>query len=89
MGETHIHITNESPHVVKHHINWRMRGIQKMDSREQNELFFTAPMSIAKKDFNLIREKLNGCIKEIVNIGKESHAETLFCLNIDFFESDT
>lgn len=86
VGEIHVHVSNESPFVVKHHTNWRIRAIDKMDSRDSSELFFTAPMSIARKDFEVIREKLNMAIKEVVNVAKDSPAEEIVCLNIDFFK---
>ena len=85
IGETHVHVPNESPHVTKHHINWRMRGIQRMDTRDAKELFFTSPMSISQEDFAKIREKLTATIQDIVRTAKDSPAEDLFCLNIDFF----
>ncbi|MGE3260260.1 MAG: TIGR02147 family protein [Bacteriovoracia bacterium] len=88
MGKTHVHVPNESPLVVKHHSNWRMKAMQRMDFREEAELFFTAPMSISKKDFAAIREKLNVVIKEAVEVAKASRSEDLFCLNIDFFQSE-
>lgn len=87
MGETHLHIPNESPLVVKHHTNWRMKAVQKMDTRESVELFFTSPMSISVKDFDVIRERLNIALKGIVDIAKESPAEEIVCLNIDFFKT--
>ncbi|MEK6774486.1 MAG: TIGR02147 family protein [Bdellovibrionota bacterium] len=87
MNETHVHIPNESFFVTKHHINWRMKAIQKMDTRTTNELFFTAPMSVAKKDFSIIREKITKIIKEIVDTAKDSEAEEVVCLNIDLFTS--
>ena len=87
LGETHVHIPNESPLVVKHHTNWRMKAVQKMDTREGAELFFTAPMSIAKKDFDVIREKLTVAVKSVVEVAKDSTAEEVVCLNIDFFRT--
>jgi uncharacterized protein (TIGR02147 family) len=86
-GEMHVHVPNESPFVVRHHSNWRIKSIQKMDNREKSELFFTAPVSIAKKDFDVIREKLNFAIAEIVEVAKDSPAEEVVCLNIDFFHA--
>lgn len=86
LGELHVHISNESPFVVKHHTNWRMKAIQKMDHRQPTELFFSAPMSISKKDFGVIREQLNLAVKKMVDIAKDSTAEEIVCLNIDFFE---
>jgi uncharacterized protein (TIGR02147 family) len=85
MGDRHIHLPNESPQAVRHHTNWRLKAMHEMDDRSPDELFFTAPMSIARKDFDSVREKINFAIKEIVEIAKASDAEEVVCLNIDFF----
>jgi uncharacterized protein (TIGR02147 family) len=82
IGEAHIHVSNDSPFVIKHHLNWRMRAIHEFDRRQSDELFFTAPMSISGMD---LAEKLNIVIREIVEIAKSSEAESLVCLNVDFF----
>lgn len=87
LGEIHVHVPNESPFVVKHHANWRIKSIHKMDLRESKELFFTVPMSISEQDFNKIREVLNVAIQEIVAIAKKSKSEDIVCLNIDFFKA--
>ena len=63
-----------------------MKSIQKMDFREDSELFFSGPMSISKKDFSLVREKLNIVIKEVVSVVSASNPEDLVCLNIDLFK---
>ena len=87
MGDMHIHVPNESPFVVKHHLNWRMKAVQKMDTRGPDELFFTSPMSMSLNDFSKVREKLNKLIKEAVDTAKDSRAQDVVCLNIDFFKS--
>ena len=84
-GKTMIYVPNVSPFVLKHHMNWRMRAMQKMDTREDRELYFSFPMSIAKNDFDLVREKLANLIKEITEICRASNPEEVACLNIDFF----
>ena len=86
LGDSHIHVSNESHFVVKHHLNFRIKSMQKMDTRDGNELFFTAPMSISKADFKIIREKLNLIVKEIVEVAKDSKSDQVTCLNIDFFK---
>jgi uncharacterized protein (TIGR02147 family) len=87
MGKAHVHVTNESPFVTKHHSNWRMKALQRMDFRDDRELFFTSPVSMSNQDFELLREKLNVVIKEFVATVMASPAEDLFCLNIDFFRT--
>lgn len=87
MGKAVIYVPNNSPFVIKHHTNWRIRAMQKMDSREEAELFFTSPMSLAKKDIEKIREVLAKAIQNSLEICKNSPAEEVVCLNIDFFRS--
>lgn len=87
MGQNTVYISNESPLVVKHHTNWRMKAIQKMDSRQPKELFYTSPMSMSNADFEKIREILLKNIEASQKIAQNSGAEEVFCLNIDFFKT--
>lgn len=87
MGKAVIYLTNDSPLVVKHHTNWRLRALQKMDTREDTELFYTSPMSMSKADFSRIRELLAKAIEESLAICKDSKSEEVVNLNIDFFKS--
>lgn len=89
MGKSVVYIPNESPLVVKHHTNWRMKGIQKMDTRENAELFFSSPMSMSLSDFVKIREILSKSIEKSLEICRASPAEDVVCLNIDFFKVAT
>ena len=86
IGEAHLHISNDSPFVIKHHTNWRLQAMQKMDRREAKELFFSSPMSISISDFEVIREKLNQAVQNVVDVAFKSPAEELVCLNVDFFK---
>lgn len=88
MGQNSVYISNESPLVVKHHTNWRMKAIQKMDSRQSKELFYTSPMSISSSDFEKIRELLLKSIESSQKMAHDSPAEDVFCLNIDFFKQE-
>jgi uncharacterized protein (TIGR02147 family) len=84
LGSQHTHLPGDSPHIVRHHMNWRMRALQRHDSVTQEELAFTAPVSISKKDFLAIREKVLACIKESIEVAKNSDAEEVAFLNIDW-----
>lgn len=74
-----------SPYLTKHHSNWRIKAIQKIENLSEQELMFTAPVSISKKDFSRIREKMAHFIKEISEIVKDSEAEEIAHLNLDWF----
>lgn len=87
MGKSVVYLTNDSPLIVKHHTNWRLRAIQKMDTRESIELYYTSPMSMSREDFARVRELLAKAIQTSLEICKSSPAEEVVCLNIDLFRS--
>ncbi|MGZ3696413.1 MAG: TIGR02147 family protein, partial [Bdellovibrionota bacterium] len=87
MGKAVVYLSNDSPLVVKHHTNWRIRAMQKMDTRENTELFFTSPMSISTADFARVREVLAKAIEEAQAICRDSKSEEVVNLNIDLFRT--
>lgn len=86
MGASNTHLERASPHLARHHTNWRLKAIQKVDHVENDELFFTAPMTLSRKDFSKIREEILGLIKSVYATVKDSSAEEFVCLNIDYFK---
>lgn len=84
MGTQHIHIPNDSPFVVRHHMNWRVKALQRHERVGKDEIAFTSPVSIAKKDFHAIRELILKCIQESIEIAKKSDAQDIAFLNIDW-----
>ncbi len=72
--------------VVKHHQNWRMRGLQMMDSYDDKHLFATLPMSISEETAEEIRHLLPKLIEQILEKVGPSKSEKVYCLNLDWFE---
>lgn len=74
-----------SPHLIRHHINCRMRAIQKSEALAENELMFSSLISLSKQDFQTIRERLAAMIGEVSQTVKKSPAEEVALLSLDFF----
>lgn len=85
-GTYSTHIGKDSPFVVKHHQNWRLKGFQSMELRRDEDLFFTQPMALSLEAAEKIRLMLPGIIEEIHAIAGPSESETVRCINIDWFE---
>lgn len=86
MGIQHTHVAAKSPHAIRHHLNWRLRGLEKQERVQDEELVFTAPMAISSKDFLVIREKITAAIKDFIEVAKESEADHLAYLTIDWLK---
>lgn len=85
MGPQSIHLERDSVFLSRHHTNWRLRAIEASDRISQEELMYTAPISISCSDFKKIRSRLTEVIKEITDIAIDSQAEEVACFHLDFF----
>ena len=83
MIAAHTHLEFGSPFLGRHHTNWRVKSIQRTDDLTSEELMFTSPFSISRKDFLRIREELTELIKSTSRTIRESPAEDVACLNMD------
>lgn len=86
IGPQRTHLENDSPFVIKHHQNWRLKSMTEMSNQKENDLFYTAPMSLSEDLAEKIRSQFLEFIKEIVKDVGPSKSETVRCLNIDWFE---
>jgi uncharacterized protein (TIGR02147 family) len=85
LGTQRTFIEHGSPHLLKHHSNWRIKALEQADRISESELMFTSPFSVSKDDFQKIREQVTELLKQFSQVVKDSPAEEIACLNIDLF----
>jgi len=85
MGAQSTFLEQGSPHLLKHYSNWRIRAIRQSEELSEKELMYTSVVSLAQKDFDLLREGMVGFIKEFLDKVHASPAEEIACFNLDFF----
>lgn len=81
--EQNTHVEARSPLAVRHHQNWRSKSLELHEKMSSDDLAFTAPISIAKKDIQKIRKVLLEAISEISTVVEESPSEEVVYLGID------
>jgi uncharacterized protein (TIGR02147 family) len=85
-GPKSTHLEASSPLVTRHHMNWRVKGMERMGNISAHELFLSLPCSISEKAMIDIREELVKSIERITAHIDAAPEEQLACLNIDFFK---
>lgn len=86
-AEKEIWIGGESFNKIQHHTNWRNRAIASLDSESENELHYSAVVTLSQSDLPRVREVLLNAIKQNVEIIKSSKSEDeLFCFTLDLFD---
>lgn len=85
VGKGQIHLGADSPLISKHHINWRLQAIREIERDPIAGLHYSSVVSMSKKDFHFIYEKLVELIKEIKPVIRESKEEEACAFSLDFF----
>jgi uncharacterized protein (TIGR02147 family) len=85
MGGQSTHVEQGSPHLLHHYRNWRLKAIEQSENLNEEELMYTAAVSLSKKDFEILREEMVSFIKSFLKRTHESPAEEVACFNMDFF----
>ena len=85
MGTQKTHLENGSPHLLRHHANWRMRALQASESLSDEELMYTVNVSLSREDFALLREQAVTFIQKFIKTVHASPADEIACMNLDFF----
>lgn len=85
-GKTSTFIDAESPFINNLHRNWRLKSLEQMPKRKSNDFFYSAPCSISESDKDAFREEIIKFIGEFAKRLKNSKAEKLACLNLDWFD---
>ncbi len=86
VGPQHTHINKLSPMIPRIHTNWRQKAIEHYDKLKESEFAYTCPVTIDKKNIELIRDKLSDFVAEFQDSVNSSQPEKLMCLNIDWFK---
>lgn len=84
-GPAATHTDKDSPFANKHHQNWRLMALQKMELRRESDVFFTSPMSLSHEAHRQIQDLIANFIQAAMKVSGPSSSETVSCLNIDWF----
>lgn len=87
MGPQRTHLESTSPHVARHHANWRQKAIERSPClTADEELQYSAPVSLSGADAKHIRRLLLSTIDEALKIVGPSQSQEIFCLNMDWIK---
>lgn len=85
IGTQSTHLEVHSPHLHKHHTNWRLKAIQSSENLSDQELIYTVNVALSESDFSKLRESMVQFIKGFLDTVHPSPSEELACFNLDFF----
>jgi uncharacterized protein (TIGR02147 family) len=85
-GITSMHLSKSSPWIRSHHNNWRQKAIENFSSPNEDDLHYSAPLTLSKIDAQKLYEHFMRTIEEMRSVVDPSPSEEIYCLNIDWFQ---
>lgn len=85
IGKRQIHLGHDSKYISSHHINWRLKTIEKLSAQNHRGTHFSSLIGISKKDADAVQEILLKAVSDINEVVKKSGEEAPYVINLDFF----
>ena len=87
VGSVQIHLGSDSPHISKHHSNWRNQAIVSFDRSLNEDLHYSAAITLSKKALTEMRKYLVEHLRNSIEIVTKSIDPDYECyaLNLDLF----
>lgn len=86
MGPQRTHLEKSSPYILARQKTWRAKAFECMDRQNENDLYYTGPMSTSVALAKQFRRELTEFLKSLSERVVSEKPEELFCLNIDLFQ---
>lgn len=86
IGPRHLHLSHTSPHIGKHHSNWRNRAMASLDLPSKNDLHYSVVVTLSEGDVIKVREQIMELIRANMNVIKDSKEECTFAFTLDYFQ---
>jgi uncharacterized protein (TIGR02147 family) len=85
VGPQNTFLPSDSPLVSRHHMNWRLKAMERHSRLGVDELAFSAPVTLAENEIAEIRLMCLDFIQRVSKKVAKSPPQKLACINIDWF----
>lgn len=80
-------LPGDSPLVIKHHVNWRVRALQSLELNSRNDVHYSSVFSVAQSDYDEIKSLILDSIDRFKKtVAKTSDENKVACLTVDLFD---
>ena len=83
--ESWIRLDKESPHIIKHHTNWRQKAIQNFELQTNEDMHYSGVFSMDQKTALKIQDQFLHFIQQQLKMIETAKEEHLYVFSGDFF----
>lgn len=84
-GSRHIHLGGDSELVLKHHANWRLHTLSKLQFNDPTAVHYSACVSLSRDDALRVKESILANLENNIKIISKSPEEEAYVYTFDFY----
>lgn len=84
IGDAQTFLGRDSALLRRHLLNWRARVSEKIYDTNDDDIMYSQPVVVSKKDFAVIHSKILKFLQDFRETAEPSACEELCCLNLDW-----
>ena len=81
-----LRLGKNSPHIVKHHTNWRLQAINNLETQTDDDLHYSGIFSLDDKTAQKVKNEFLDFLKQQLKTFESARETDLFAIGIDFFK---
>lgn len=81
-----LHLSQNSPNILRHHTNWRIQAIRFLDEVKDSDVHYSTVSSLSEVDALKLKSQIVEFIRNYTNTVSPSKEETAFAFGIDFYK---
>lgn len=81
-----LHLPGDSPFIIQHHKNWRLKAMQDVKKTSVDNIHFSAVMTLDEQTYKQVKQDILNLIEEAVLKVKEASSEDIYSLNMDWYK---
>jgi len=84
-GQKQLHLSRESALISSHHTQWRLKAMDRLHLRREEDLHYSTVSSLSHKDFLALKTKMVEWVRTYTETIRESPEEELCSFTLDFY----
>ncbi len=84
--DPYVEMSYNDPMISRFHSSWRVRALQQIETPQQDDLRYSATLTISEGDFVKVREAFNKALHQTAKITGPSSPEVAAVLCLDLFK---
>lgn len=87
VGQQRVYVDKGSIYFQKHHLNWRLKSVEKSENPTEDDKLYTVILGVTEKDYQKFKDEVTKLLSSFSKtLEQTENPDQLVCFNCDLFK---